>query len=98
MKLSQLAAKPKLVEVILDDEDTVKQYGEPLVFHTWDRQPLEIFTKLAAANQSDIGEMVNVVRRLILDEKGKEVIIGETMLPPQILIKAIAKIVQQLGN
>jgi len=98
MKLSQLAAKPQLVEVKLDDADTVKAYGEPLVFHTWDRQPLEIFTKLAAANQSDVGEMVNVVRRLILDEKGKEVIHGETMLPPQILIKAIAKIVEQLGN
>jgi hypothetical protein len=32
MKLSQIAAKPKLIVFSLDDEATVKEYGEPVKF------------------------------------------------------------------
>ena len=41
MKLSQLAAKPTLIKLELDDEDVVKEYGEPLEFWIHDRQPIE---------------------------------------------------------
>lgn len=98
MKLNQLAAKPKLITVILDDEDIVKEFGEPVEFYTWDRQPLDTFMKLANANQQDQSQMINIVRTLILDEKGKEIINDENMLPTTILIKAIAKIVEKLGK
>jgi len=98
MKLSQLASKPQLVEVKLEDEDTLAEYNEPLTFHTWDRQPLDIFMKLANADQTDMASMVNVVRTLILDEKGKEVIQGEQMIPSKVLIRAISKIVELLGK
>lgn len=98
MKLSQLAAKPQLVEVILNDEDTLAEFNEALTFHTWDRQPLDIFMKLANADQTDMASMVNVVRTLILDEKGKEVIHGDNMIPSKVLIRAISKIVELLGK
>lgn len=98
MKLNQLAAKPKLITVTLDDEDIVKEFGEPVEFYTWDRQPLDTFMKLANANQQDQSQMINIVRTLILDEKGKEIINDENMLPTTILIKAIAKIVEKLGK
>jgi len=98
MKLSQLAAKPQLVEVSLNDEDTLAEFNEPLTFHTWDRQPLDIFMKLANADHADMSAMVNVVRTLILDEKGKEVIAGDNMLPSKVLVRAIAKIVELLGK
>jgi hypothetical protein len=40
MKLSALTAKPQLIEVSIDDEDTMKEFGEPITFHTWDRQAM----------------------------------------------------------
>jgi hypothetical protein len=98
MKLSQLAAKPQLIKVELNDEEVIKEFGEPLEFHTWDRQPIDIFTKLASVTGSDTGAMISVVKGLILDENGKEILKGDAVLPTNILLKVIAKIVELLGK
>lgn len=98
MRLQDLAKKPELVEVTIDDEATIKEFGEPITFHTWDRAPLDIFTKLASANQNDQGEMIDIVRKMILDENGKEVMSKDNVLPPTLLLRSIGKIVEKLGN
>ncbi len=98
MKLNQLAAKPQLIELILDDEIFIKEFGEPIEFYTWDRQPLETFMKLANASSQDTSKLVEVVKTLILDENGKQIIDGEQMLPSHILVKVIEKIVDRLGK
>jgi hypothetical protein len=98
MKLSQICSEPQLVEVTLDDKETVKQYGEAISFYTWDRQPMEIFMKLANTDQKNTGELINVVKTLILDEEGKQVLTDKNMLPTNVLMKAIAKVVEQLGK
>ena len=98
MKLSQLAAKPQLIMITLDDADTVKEFGEPVEFYSWDRQPLEMFMKLANADQQDMASMIGLVKTLILDEEGKEIIKGENMLPSTLLIKVIGKVVETLGK
>ena len=98
MKLSQLAAKPKLVEIALDDEETVKEFGEPLTFHTWDRQPLDVFMRLAVAQQSDQSGMLDIIRTMMLDEDGKQIISADAMLPTGVLIRAIGKLTDTLGK
>lgn len=98
MKLSQLAAKPQLTKVVLDDEDTMAEFNEPLEFWTWDRQPLDTFMKLASADQANPADMITVVRGLILDEKGREIITADNMIPSKILLRAIGKIVEMLGK
>lgn len=98
MKLSQIAAEPSLVEVSLDDKETVKQYGEPLTFYTWDRQPMDVFMRLANMDQKNTGDLINVVKTLILDEEGKQLLNDKTMLPTNILIKAISKVTELLGK
>jgi hypothetical protein len=98
MKLSQLAARPQLVLFTVDNEEIVKKYNEPLDFYSWDRQPLEVFMKLASTQQQNIGEMIEVIRPLILDENGEPIIQGDVMLPSDVLIAAIAKIVERLGK
>jgi hypothetical protein len=98
MKLSQLAAKPQLIKVELDDTDTVKEFGEAIEFYTWDRQPLDIFMKLANAQQQDIGQMIDIVRTMILDEAGKPIIDKDSMLPTNVMLRAIQKIVESLGK
>jgi hypothetical protein len=98
MKLSQLAAKPQLIQLTIDDEATITEHGESIEFWTWDRQPLETFMKLANSDQQNAGGMIDIVRTLILDEKGKEIITKDTMLPSTVLIKVISKIVETLGK
>ena len=98
MKLSQIAAEPQLVEISIDDKDTVKQYGEPLVFYTWDRQPMDVFMRLANLDQKNTGELINVVKTLILDEHGQQVLNDKNMLPTGVLMKAIQKVTEQLGK
>lgn len=98
MKINQLAAKPQLIELKIEDEETIAEYGEAVSVWTFDRQPLETFMKLASANQNDPSQIIDIVRTLILDESGKPVIKGEEMLPMKLMMKIIQKIVETLGK
>ena len=98
MKINQIASKPQLIKVTLDDEKTVEELGEALDFWTWDRQPLEKFMRLASVKQDNPQEIIDVVKDLILDEEGKVVIQGDIMLPTQILIRIIQKVTETLGK
>lgn len=98
MKLQQIAAKPQLIPFVIDDAEFVKEYGEPIEFYSWDRQPIEIFMKLANANTQDTASMIEIVRNLILDESGKAIIKDGLMLPNRLLIAVIGKVVETLGK
>ena len=99
MKLSQLAAKPQLIKTTLDDTAIVETYGEVIEFWTWDRQPLETFMRLANMSQSaDGGSIVAILRTLILNEDGTEIMTGDAVLPTDVLMAAIAKLTAALGK
>ena len=98
MKLSDISSKPKLIELSLNDEETLAQYGEALTFHTWDRQPMNVFLRLANLNQSDTVQLVEIVKTLILNDQGQQILSDENMLPTNVLMKAIAKVTEQLGK
>lgn len=98
MKLSELSAKPKLIQISIDDEDTVKEFGEAITFHTWDRQPMDVFLKLANTTNLETGNIIEIVKGLILDEHGKEILSKDKMLPTNVLMKAINKVTDQLGK
>jgi hypothetical protein len=98
MKLSTLAAKPQLIEITLDDEAIVAEFGEPVVFYTWDRQPIGVFIKLSNINEEKEVGIFEIIRKLILDEEGKEILIDENTLPTSVLMKAITKVTELLGK
>ena len=60
LKLTQLAAKPTLVRIELDDEEIRAAYNDSLEFWIWDRQPMHMFVKLATVHQNNFGEMVGI--------------------------------------
>lgn len=97
MKLSQLSAKPQLIKVTLDDEETVKEYGE-LEFWIYDRQPMDTFVKLATLDHGQFDKIANIVSEMILDEDGSKVIKDGFILPMPIMIRAIQKVVETLGK
>ena len=104
MKLSALSKEPTLAEILIDDEEIVNEYEEALSFHTWDRQPMHIFVQLANLSQDsksktpNVGAMLNLVKTLILDEKGKEIITDDSSLPTNVLMKVIGKVTETLGK
>lgn len=98
MKLSNLTAKPQLVEFTIDDSESIAKYGEAITFHTWDRQPLDVFMRLASATDGKTTDIISIVKDLILDEHGKPIITEEAMLPTDVLMKAIGLITQKLGG
>lgn len=98
MKLSQIAKKPKLIEVTINDADIVEEFGEALTFWTWDRQPMDVFLKLAAIDQSNTASVIAAVRELILNEDGSQVLTGEESLPTKVLMRVIVCVVESLGK
>lgn len=98
MKLSELAKKPQLTEVIIDDKDIVKTYGESLQFYIQDRLPIETYTKLASVKQDDPADMYKVIKDLILDENGNPVMSEGNVLPMDVMNAAIVKVTENLGK
>ena len=98
MKLTQLAAKPQLIKIELNDEEVVKEFGEALEFWIWDRQPMDKFVRMAQMKGEDMGELITAVNEMILDEEGNSIIKDELMLPTNIMTKVIGKVVETLGK
>lgn len=98
MKLTQLAAKPQLVMIEIADEDTIKEFGESLEFWIWDRQPLEKFVKMATMGSSNMGELVDMVNEMVLDDTGKQILTDGLSLPMHVMTKVLNKVVETLGK
>ena len=98
MKLTQLAAKPQLVKIELNDEDVVKEFGEALEFWIWDRQPIDKFIRLAQMKGDDMSELIAAVNDMVLDEEGNSIIKDGLVLPTNVMTKVIGKVVETLGK
>ena len=98
MELTKLTAKPELVKLVLDDEDTIQEYKEPLEFYTWDRQPIDSFMKLASLDKNNYNSVIDVVSKMVMDKDGQQVITKDKVLPNKVLMKVITKVVESLGK
>lgn len=98
MKLKDIAAEPKLIKILLDSAEVIEEYGEALEFWTWDRQPITNFIKMANMNSEDMDDIMKVVRRLVLDEDGTEILTETSVLPNKIMLQVVQKVVEGLGK
>jgi|TARA_R110001606_G_scaffold36442_2_gene104328 hypothetical protein len=99
-QLKELATKPQLVKVTLDDADTIKEYPEGLEFFVWDKQPLEDFIQIATSTQNaeNYPDMVKLCATMVLDDAGQPVMQDGLVLPGGIMLKCVNKVVEQLGK
>jgi len=98
MKLSELAKKPQLIQVSIDDADIVADYGSAIEFWTWDRQPMDVFLKLASINGENQAAVMEAVKELVLNEDGTQVITNDVSLPTRVMMRVITKVVEGLGK
>ena len=97
MKLSELSQKPKLIKILIDKDKIVEKYGEELEFHIYDRQPLDVFTKLANAKEDTAG-VTELIQDMILDEDGNPVVTDGNVLPLDVIMEAVTLITEELGK
>lgn len=98
MKLTQLAREPQLVKIIIDDEIVTKEYGEPIEFWIYDRQPLDKFLKIAQLRSDKLEDTLALVKDMILDEDGKPILVNGVTLPLGVLGPVMNKVVETLGK
>jgi hypothetical protein len=98
MDLTLLAAKPALTKLTLDDAEIVEQYGEPLEFYTWDRQPLDVFLKLSNNIGKDQNAVVDSLKTLVLNAEGNPVMTDGALLPIKVMVAVLAKVMDSLGK
>ena len=98
MKLSELAKKPQLIEIKIDDKEIVEKYGDELLFFIHDRLPLETYTSLASVKTDDPASMYSLIKDLILDENGHPVMSEGNVLPIDVMNAAVMKVTESLGK
>ena len=98
MKLKELASKPQLQQLVIDDPEIVEKYGDGLEFYVYDKLPLETYGKLASLDNTDALALYTAVKDLILDEDGNPVVQGDFTLPMDVMNAAIMKVTEQLGK
>jgi hypothetical protein len=98
MELSQLAQKPQLVKLTINKEELVEKYGDELEFYMYDRQPLDVFAKLANFDQNDPGSIIQILKTVILDAEGEEVMKDDMQLPMDVVTECIKVAGDKLGK
>ena len=99
MFIKDLAKKPELMEITIDDEEIVKNYGDAITFWMRDFVDLNTYFDFFASQTERDGVKLNaMLRGFILNEQGESVIGEDEELPIDILVAALTKINDALGK
>ena len=99
MDITQLAAKPKLEELTIDDKDIIDRYGEPITFWIMDQMDVSTYFNFYKLQQGEDSTLLNeLLRKLILNDKGRPVLEAEEVFPVDITLSILVKINEFLGK
>jgi hypothetical protein len=99
MNIKELAAKPQLIQITIDDPAIVEKYNDTITFYTYDVVSLSTyFDFYDARNESQLGNLEKMIRKLVLLEDGTPAIADDEDLPIDIATSAIQKIGDVLGK
>lgn len=99
MDIGKVAKKPQLVEVLIDDEDIVNNYGESITFYMLDFVDINTYFDFFKSQSDKNGDNLNkLLRKIILKEDGTPALGDEEGLPIDISIAALTKINETLGK
>lgn len=99
MNIKELASKPQLVQIILDDPTIVEKYGDTITFYTYDVVSLSTyFGFYDARSEGQMNTLEKMIRKLVLLEDGSPAIAEDEDLPIDIATEVIKKIGDTLGK
>jgi hypothetical protein len=97
MKIAQAIVQRELIKLTIDDEGIVIQWGEPLDFYTWNKQPIEIMLAFAASHTDNYIDIESILAKLILNKDGEQVLTAGYKMPNDVLLAAYLKLVEALS-
>ena len=99
MDIAQLARKPQLLEITIDDEGIVEEYGDTIKFWMYDFVDIntyfDFFKAQTTEGQSQMNEML---RSIIKKSDGTAVLAEGESLPVDIAVAALTRINETLGK
>ena len=99
MNIKDYESKPELIEIVLDDKELIERYGEPITFHTYNIVRMSIyFDFFNARSNNEFSNLDKMMKAMILDKDGKQVLADDEDLPIDIAAAAINKIGEILGK
>jgi hypothetical protein len=99
MNITQLAKRPELFEIVVDDEDIVKTYGEAITFHMYDHVDINTYFDFYRVQQEQDGRQLNaLLKKIIVDKDGKPCIGDDDMLPIDVTLAVLVKVNESLGK
>lgn len=99
MNIKDYASKPELIEIIIDDKDLVEKYGEPITFYAYNIVRMSTyFDFFNARSNNEFSNLDKMMKSMILDKDGKQVLADDEDLPIDIAAAAINKIGEILGK
>jgi hypothetical protein len=99
MDIKQLAKKPELIEIVIDDEAIVKEYGETITFYMKDFVDINTYFDFFRSQSEKSGdELTAMLQKLILNAEGQPVLNEGDAFPIDITIAALTKINERLGK
>ena len=99
MDITELAKKPKLEELLIDDQDIVDRYGESISFWIMDQMDISTYFNFYKLQQSeDAGQLNELIRKIILNKEGKPCLKKDEVFPVDITLSILVKINEFLGK
>jgi hypothetical protein len=99
MDIKQLAKKPELMEIIIDDENIVETYGETITFHMYDNVDINTYFDFYKIQQEQDGKKLNeLIKKIIVDKEGNPCINDDDSLPIDVTLAVLIKINESLGK
>jgi hypothetical protein len=99
MDIKKLAKKPELIEIVIDDETIVKDYGDSITF--WMKDQLDIntyFDFYRSQGEKDGEDLNRIIAKLVLNKDGKPVLGEGETFPIDITVSVLTKINENLGK
>jgi hypothetical protein len=99
MDISQLAKKPKLEKLEINEKEIVEAYGEPISFWMMDHIDVNTYFSFYKLQQEENGSLLNeLLRKIILKENGKAALGPDEVLPVDITLAVLVRINEHLGK
>jgi hypothetical protein len=99
MDIKQLAKKPQLVQIVIDEADIVSAYGEPVTFYMRDFVDINTYFEFFKSQGEKNGDsLTKILTQIILNKDGEPVLAEDEKLPIDISVAALTKINETLGK
>jgi len=97
--LKELARKPQLIEIILDDKDIVESYGDCINFWVYDQVDLNSYFEFFKSQGDGDGKaMETVLQSLVLNEQGQPMLDEGETFPIDLTVAMLGKLGEILGK